>query len=66
LDTIFTSLQTIVSTKGSWWIKYTISELMPKMVEVMNTEQVEKYLLGMLIEKLIIDPEAEVRSETLH
>lgn len=36
------------------------------MCEALTKEQVEKFILEMLIEKLLIDPDAEVRSETLH
>ncbi len=39
---------------------------MPQMSAILTSEQVEKYLLNQLIEKLLVDPEAEVRSETLH
>ncbi len=66
LETVFKVLYDIASIpKGSWRIKYQIAEMFPSFCEIMSPDQVQDKVLPIL-EKLIVDAEAEVRSEALH
>ncbi len=64
-ETIIEAIEECIKGSGSWRLRFAVAEILPSLAETAGKKYTDEHFVGML-EKLIEDSEAEVRSEALN